>query len=92
MEDKKSLEDKIDDLSNKLEKSKIFEYVNLLETPSKLLVINFWIGIIRGLGMAIGFTILGAALIYILQKVVLWNLPVISDLISEIIRMVKEQL
>ncbi len=87
----KVLHKKISDLALKLEKSKISEYVSLLENPTKLLYLNFLAGVARGLGMAVGFTLLGALAIYILQKVVLLNLPLISDFIADIIRMVREQ-
>lgn len=87
----KILEEKISNLAYTLEKAQISEYVSLLENPKKLLYINFLTGIARGLGMAVGFTILGALLIYILQKLVLLNLPLISDFIADIVLMVREQ-
>jgi hypothetical protein len=87
----KSLEKRITDLTRMLEKSQIAEYVNLLEKPTRLLYLNFLAGVARGLGMAVGFTLLGALVLYFLQKVVLLNLPVISDFIADIVRMVREQ-
>ena len=61
---------KIEELSSKLEKMGIAEYVNLMEDPKKILYRNFLVGIARGTGTAIGFTLLGAIAIYILQKLV----------------------
>jgi len=80
---------KIDELGMALEKMKLAEYVELLNRPSRLFYINFFAGIARGLGMAIGFTILGALLIYTLQRLQVLNLPVIGGLIAEIVRIVQ---
>ncbi len=87
----KLLEEKLSKLAYTLEKAQISEYVSLLENPKKLLYLNFLTGVARGLGMAVGFTLLGALAIYILQKIVFLNLPVISDFIADIVRMVREQ-
>lgn len=83
-----SLRDKIDELSIAMEKMKLAEYVYLLEHPRRLMYINFLIGLARGLGTAIGFTILGALVLLILQRVVTLNLPVISEFIATIVRLV----
>ena len=87
----KSLEEKISNLAYTLEKAQISDYVSLLENPKKLLYLNFLSGVARGLGMAIGFTLLGALALYLLQKVVMLNLPLISDFIADIVRMVREE-
>ena len=72
-------------------RKQIREYVSLLEDPKRLIYMNFLAGVARGLGMAVGFTLLGALALYLLQKVVLLNLPLISDFIADIVRMVREQ-
>jgi cytochrome bd-type quinol oxidase subunit 1 len=81
---------KIEELSLHMEKMKLAEYVHLLENLPRLLWINFITGIARGIGMAVGFTILGALLLYILGKLV--NLPLIGSFIAEIVRIVQFQL
>lgn len=86
----KKLESLIKKLSLDLEKMKLAEYVELLHNPKKLLWINFISGIARGLGTAIGFTILFAIILYFLQKLVLLKLPLISDFIADIVRMVQQ--
>jgi hypothetical protein len=85
----KKLEGLVKKLSLDLEKMKLAEYVELLNNPKKLLWINFISGIARGLGTAIGFSILFALLLYFLQKIVVLNLPLISDFIADIVRMVQ---
>ena len=89
-DNKSSLEEKISNLAYTLEKAQISDYVSLLENPKKLIYLNFLTGVSRGLGMAIGFTLLGALAIYLLQKIVMLNLPLISDFIADIVRMVRE--
>lgn len=87
-----SIQKKMDDLSDLLEKNKIAEYVELMENKKRLLFINFLIGIVRGFGMAIGFTILGALVIYLLRWIIDLNLPLIGDFIAEIVKIVQENL
>lgn len=86
------LKQKIDELNIAMEKMKLAEYVELLHSPKRLLYINFIAGIARGIGMAIGFAILGAVLIYMLQRLAILNLPVIGDFIAELVKIVQVQL
>lgn len=85
----KTLQEKITDLAVKMEKMKLAEYVQLLDQPWRLLYINFLAGLGRGVGIAVGFTILGAFVLYILKYLVMLNLPWIGGFIAEIVRMVQ---
>ena len=89
---KKNYEDMIEEIALSLEKSKIAEYVDIMNNKRRLLYVNFISGLARGFGMAIGFTVLGAIAIYILQKMLTWNLPLIGDFISDIVKIVQEKL
>ncbi|SHE34746.1 DUF5665 domain-containing protein [Desulforamulus putei] len=84
-----SLKDRIDVLARNMEKMKLAEYVALLEDTRRLLWVNFISGIARGLGIAVGFTVLGAVILYFLQKLLLLNLPVIGGFIAQIVQMVQ---
>jgi hypothetical protein len=66
--------------------------VKLLDRPWHLLWLNLISGMARGLGMAIGFTLLGALLVYVLQRSVLQNLPIIGRVIAELVKIVERQL
>lgn len=88
----KELSAKIDRLAVDLEKMKIAEYVNLLNNPRRLLFLNFLAGLARGIGIAVGFTLLGAIFIYTLQKLIMLKLPLISEFIAEILRMTQLKL
>ncbi|MCR4441162.1 MAG: DUF5665 domain-containing protein [Peptococcaceae bacterium] len=82
------LENRIRQLAEAMEKMKMAEYMEYLNNTKRMLAINFIAGLARGLGMAVGFTILGAFVVYFLQKLVLLNLPVIGDFIANIVKLV----
>lgn len=83
---------KIDQISIKMEKLKIVDYVYYLENPKKMLFSNFISGLARGFGAAVGFTLLGAIVIYILQAIMRWNIPLIGEFITDIVNIVQENL
>lgn len=89
---KKTLENKVDELIIAMEKMKLAEYVEYLHNTRKMLITNLLAGIARGLGIAIGFTILGAIVIMVLRSLVLLNLPLIGNFIAEIVRLVNIRL
>ena len=91
--DKDKLEEKLNNnlekLNYSLEKSNIFDLMELLGSKRKLFVRNFISGISKGIGIGIGFTVLTAILIIILQKIVTLNIPVIGDYIADIVDIVQ---
>lgn len=84
-----SLQQKIDTLARNMEKMKLSEYVELLGDTKRLLWVNFISGIARGLGIAVGFAILGAVVLFLLKKLVMLNLPVIGGFIAQVVQMVQ---
>ena len=86
----KFLEEKIEKLAFTMEKMKLAEYIELLNNPRRLLWVNFIAGLARGLGTAIGFTILFAIVLFFLQRLILLNLPLISDFIAYLIQLIQE--
>lgn len=83
---------KLDEISLTMEKLGIAEYVEMLRNPRRLFFINFWAGLYRGFGMAVGFTILGAIVLYVLQKLIVLNVPLIGDFIADLVNIVQIQL
>ena len=83
---------KIDQIALNMEKFKLVDYVYYLENPRKMLYANFIGGLARGFGAAIGFTLLGAVAVYILQAVVRMNIPLIGEFITEIINIVQDNM
>ncbi len=92
MQPEEALQATIEQLTRVMEKTRIAEYVQYLDHPWRLLWNNFLIGIARGLGSTIGLAIILAILFFILQHIVMLNLPVISDLITKMIYTVQENL
>ncbi|MEA1959954.1 MAG: DUF5665 domain-containing protein [Bacillota bacterium] len=84
--------EKLEEISLNMEKMGISEYVEMLHNPWRLFFVNFWAGVARGFGMAIGFTVLAAVVIYLLQKIVVLNMPLIGDFIADIVNIVVNQL
>lgn len=85
------LQQKTEELVTRMENLRLAEYVDMLNDPKRLWRINFMAGLARGLGTAVGFTILGALVLYLLQRLVLLNLPVIGDFIADLVRLVLER-
>lgn len=88
----KELYNKVEEASLTMEKLRLAEYVEMYENPRRLLVVNFLLGLARGFGAAIGFTILAAVVIYFLQRIITLNIPVIGEFIAELVQIVQTQL
>ncbi|MEN6463153.1 MAG: DUF5665 domain-containing protein [Syntrophomonas sp.] len=88
----KELSDKVGELSTHMDKMRLAEYIDLLEHPRRLLYINFLVGIARGFGTAIGFTILAAIVVYLMQKIVILNMPIIGSFIADLVRIVQQEM
>lgn len=86
----KDLNRKIDKLNENLEKSNILETVYLLGSKKEILKRNLTAGIARGVGIGIGVTLITALLIYVLQKILLLNIPIVGDYISDIVQIVEK--
>lgn len=88
---KPNIGDKLENLSRKMDNMRIAEYVEMNSNPKRLIFMNFLLGLVRGIGMGIGFTLLTgliiALLAYILKSWV--NLPVIGKLIADLIDIIE---
>lgn len=83
---------RLNELSLMLEKLKLADYLTHLNNTKRMVWVNFLGGLARGLGIAVGFTLLGALVIYLLQQSFLNNLPVIGDFIADIVEIANERL
>ena len=75
-------------LSQVLEKMNLAEYISYLNNPRKMLLVNFGVGLLRGLGAAVGATLLAGILVMLLKNLVLLNLPIIGGVIGELVKIV----
>lgn len=75
-----------------MERLRLADYVRYVDDRKRLFWTSFWGGVARGVGMAVGFTILGAVLVMILQDLARHNLPVIGDMLAELVNVVQKGL
>ena len=77
-------------LAEKKERDSLAEYVQYLQDRRRLLATNFLAGMMRGLGFAVGFSLLGA--LVVVRWLALENLPGIGKFFAEVVRMVQRNL
>ena len=78
----------IDKLNFTLTKNNLIDLAEILGNRKELLIRNLIAGMAKGIGICIGFSLLTAVLIIILQKIVTLNIPVIGDYITDIVEIV----
>jgi hypothetical protein len=83
--------EQMEKLAFRLEALRIAQYLELLERPGKLIAANFFAGIARGLGIAIGASLVFALLLAFLKQLIVLNIPLIGDFIADIIQIVEEK-
>ena len=71
---------------------RLSEYVRYQKDRRARLWDAFWQGVARGLGAMVGFSVLGAALLYVLQDVANRNLPLISEFVARVVTLVQMRL
>lgn len=81
---KKKEQDLIDKLIYVLERINLTDYIEYINNFNRIVYTNFVIGIARGLGYAIGFSVLGAIVIYILAETGTVNIPVINQYLAKL--------
>ncbi|MCK8817801.1 DUF5665 domain-containing protein [Natroniella sulfidigena] len=74
------------------EKMQMAEYIELFNSPKRLIYFNFVAGLARGFGIAIGLTLLGAIFLSILYRLADLNLPLIGEYIAHLVRIVQQHL
>ena len=88
----RKINEKIDDISKKLEKTRIMEISYIMGSKREIIKRNLIAGIARGVGLGIGITIVSAIIIYFLRKLIMLNIPVIGDYIADIVAIVQKSL
>lgn len=80
--------EQVDRLTRHLEALRIADYIELLDKPWRLIRTNFIAGVARGLGFAVGTTIIFALIVEALRRIILINIPVINDYLIGIFQLI----
>jgi hypothetical protein len=81
--------DQLDKLTQRLENCGLAEYVRLSQNMSKILVLNFLSGAMRGLGFTVGTAIVLAIACKIASELISMNIPYLTELLKELLAMLK---
>ncbi|MBE5778105.1 MAG: hypothetical protein E7331_02090 [Clostridiales bacterium] len=79
----------IDRWSASMERLRLADYMRYVDDRKRMFWSNFWGGIARGVGMAIGFSVLGALLVWLLQNLARKNLPWIGEVLDYIMEAIR---
>lgn len=79
------LEERVDKLAGVLERMRLDEYLEHVSNRRRLVWDNLLYGMLRGLGFAFGFTVLGAALAVVLSRLAVNNIPIIGEFLAEVL-------
>ena len=83
---------KIEQIASRIELMHLDAYLRYVRNWRKRLLMDFFSGAVRGIGFSVGFSILGALLIYLLRNMAMVNLPVIGRFLAELVRIVENNL
>lgn len=83
---------RMNDYMDALERLKLPEYIRYLDDRKRFIRTQLVAGLLRGVGMAIGFTLLGAVIVLILQRLAQQNLPLIGNFLVEVVEFVQKRL
>jgi len=88
------LHEKLDKMAVMIERTRIAEYIELNQKPWRLITYNFLGGIGRGVGIAIGLTLVSAVVIIVLTKILshLITLPLVGEWIANLVALVNQYL
>ena len=82
----------IDRLILVLEKMNLKAYIDLVTNRRRMILNSLLYGVLRGVGFSFGFTVLGAAMIALLQHLLGHNLPQVGGFIAEVIHAIPERM
>ncbi len=86
------LEERMNRFLDAAERMRLGDYIAFESDRKRRLLDAFWQGVARGLGIMVGFSVLGAAVLFILQDLARRNLPGISDFVAQVVALVQLRL
>ena len=88
--------DVVKEITTELKKIFTFDILNYIRRPWKLLGLNFFMGLVRGIGFFLGMTIVGAIVFALFLKGmragIQANIPLISEWLARIAALVRENM
>ena len=79
-------------LINTLERMELGRYVEYVSNRRRMVWMNLFYGMLRGLGFSLGFTVLGAIAVAILRRIFANNMSEISGFIAEVVNAIEERM
>ena len=76
----------------RLEQLRLEEYLDFLAHRRKVLLTHLAFGMLRGMGFALGFSLLSALIVVLLRHLVVDNIPVIGGFLAELIAVIQQRL
>lgn len=86
-EEEKSLTDSILDLIKLVKQLRSERYLQMVDNPKKFLFFSFLMGAARGLGFAIGLSIIFAIIIWLLSKLTI--IPILGNWIIDLLNYIQ---
>lgn len=87
-----AMANKLEETLAALERLRLADYIRYVDDHKRLMRSHFLGGLARGMGMAVGFTLLGAVLVIVLNRLAQHNLPIIGDFLADIVEIVQRRL
>jgi len=85
-----AMEKKMEEYLLRLEQLRLDDYLRYLEDRKKLFRRHLLLGIARGVGMGIGFTIVSALLVVVIRRLAEHNLPLIGELLAQLAALMQQ--
>lgn len=86
------LERQLDRMISSMERMNFEAYLRYIDNRKQQFIVNFMAGLARGLGAAVGFSILGAIVIVFIQRLATTNVTGIGEFLIEVISGVLDRL
>ena len=83
------MDKRLEEFLDNMERIRLDEYVRYVSDHRRVLRVSFLSGVAKGLGAAVGFTLLGGMLVFFLQQLISRNIPVIGDFLAQMMRIIK---
>ena len=83
---------RLDRLAATLERMRLDEYMQYVTDRKRVIFSHLLFGMLRGMGFAIGFSILSAVVVVLMRHLVVENIPLIGGFMAEVINAIQDRL